>query len=47
MGMGMNQGEGSMSMASGVTGADDGWLEGFLAHGQMTEAAQGECLSQM
>jgi len=47
MGMGMNQGEGSMSMASGGASVEDGWLEGFFSHGQMTEAAQGECLSQL
>jgi hypothetical protein len=29
------------SMASG----DDGWLEGFLAHGQLTGAARGASLA--
>jgi hypothetical protein len=29
------------SMASG----DDGWLEGFLAHGQLAEAARGGSLA--
>jgi hypothetical protein len=47
--IGMDIGEGQsngsssviMSMASGGAGADDGWLEGFLAHGQLAEAARG------
>jgi hypothetical protein len=30
-----------MSMASGGASGDDGWLEGFLAHGQMAQAARG------
>jgi len=34
-------GNAGQSMASG----DDGWLEGFLAQGQLTEAAPGESLA--
>jgi hypothetical protein len=43
MGQGQSNGSSSviMSMASGGAGADDGWLEGFLAHGQLAEAARG------
>lgn len=34
-----DQGSISMTVPQGVQ-RDDGWLEGFLAHGQMTDTAQ-------
>jgi hypothetical protein len=41
LGMGSIGHADGMSMASGGAGGDDGWLKGFLAHGQMAQAPRG------